>query len=997
VKRKDMQDRNIFNIPADHPFFPNFIKGLFDRFGNDPQHFADMIIVLPTRRACRSLREHFYAFVENKSIILPKMMPLGDLTGPEILSFLDQHDQSFSFEDFEAQIAMPSLKRQLILTRLLLQASEKIPSLWHAFHLATDLSTLLDQAYAEEQDFKGLKDLVPENYAAHWQEVLKFLEIITETWPEILKEEDSCDQADLRNRQFRIIEKFWNQTPPQKNIIFAGVNLALPAAADMVKAALQSASVYLVLSGLDTKMDESSWGQIEATHPQYLLKVLCERYRLEPQHIQNWCDLNQELSRANLVSEIFRPAQETPHWQHLKSKPGLIQNFSQSLEKITYIEADHQDEEAKIIALILRSFLEGYQKGHAAFVTLDRSLSKRVTQNLKRWEIEIDDSAGTMLSMTSSGVFLNLILDYLFSKDDPVKFISLLKHPLAKLGMSEDKKHALIYQLEVKYLRDKSYQGDLFKLKDIFVEEGEDDLVRLIDQILSAFYDVMDLADCETSSLALYLDRHLEAALKLSKNEQGDYCLWEQGESEEIANFFASVKAQADSYGVLSFHDYMTLVQELCAQEPIRAKYGMTERISILGPMESRLQKFDLVIMGGLNEGSWPPDVSGDPWMSRQMRAEFGLSPLEQRIGISAHDFAQLFASNEVYLTRAQKVGGSPAVASRWLERFEAILLATNLDQKWREDASKWQNWAKALHHADQTDLLAPPAPKPPISKRPRRLSVTEIEKWRRNPYQIYARHILKLKPIEPFAVINDHREKGTIFHDIFEQFIKAHPLSLPKNAEQILLEAGKKSFGELLLNPRIQTFWWGRFEKLADWFLVEQSQRLQAGIKVLGVEPKGSLILVTEAGNFELVARADRIDLLANQSYEIIDYKTGSPPPKKDVASGYAPQLLLEAIMVEKNAFQDIPSKEVTQISYWHLKGEDASIISLSEKDQLDDLKENVLQGLMDLIQKYEYEDTPYLAYPNFMVAPRYDDYRHLARVDEWYLNQNKRENMDA
>ena len=992
-----MQDRNIFNIPADQPFFPNFIKGLFDRFGNDPQHFADMIIVLPTRRACRSLREHFYEYVKNKSIILPKMMPLGDLTGSEILSFLDQDDQSFSFEDFEAQMAMPSLKRQLILTRLLLQASDQIPSLKHAFHLSIDLSVLLDQIYAEEQDFKDLKDLVPENYAAHWQITLAFLQIITKAWPQILEEQESCDQADLRNRQFRIIEKMWDKAPPQKNIIFAGVNLALPAAADMVKAALKSSTVHLVLSGLDTKMDQSSWDQIEATHPQYLLKILCERYRLEHQHIENWCNEDEPLSRLALVSEIFRPAIETPQWQHLNSKPDLIESFTHSLEDITYIEADHQDEEAKIIALILRSFLEENHKGQAALVTLDRSLSKRVTQNLKRWDIEIDDSAGNMLNVTSSGVFLNLILDYLFSKDDPVKLIALLKHPLAQLGISKDKKHALLYRLEVKYLRDQSFQGDLFKLKDILSEDGEGDLVALIDQILSAFYDLMDLASKETSSLALYLDRHLSAAIKLSQNEQGDFTLWEQEESEEIANFFTSVETQANSFGALNFHDYMTLIQELLAIEPIRVKYGMTERISILGPMESRLQKFDLVIMGGLNEGSWPPDVSGDPWMSRQMRAEFGLSPLEQRIGISAHDFAQLFASKEVYLTRAQKVGGSPAVASRWLERFEAILLATDLDQKWREEAPTWRAWAKALHHAEQTDMLAPPAPKPPISKRPRRLSVTEIEKWRRNPYQIYARHILKLKPIEPFAVINDHREKGTIFHDIFEQFIKAYPAALPQNAGQLLLEAGKSSFGELLLNPRIQTFWWGRFEKIADWFLKTQFERLAQGIKVQAVEAKGSLILKTERGNFELVARADRIDLLPYENYEVIDYKTGAPPPKIDMVSGFAPQLLLEAIMLEKDAFEGIPAKEVTQMSYWHLKGEDASIVSLSEKDHLEELKENILQGLMDLIQKYEYVDTPYLAYPNFMVAPRYDDYRHLARVDEWYLNQNKQEKVDA
>ena len=62
-----------------------------------------------------------------------------------------------------------------------------------------------------------------------------------------------------------------------------------------------------------------------------------------------------------------------------------------------------------------------------------------------------------------------------------------------------------------------------------------------------------------------------------------------------------------------------------------------------------------------------------DPWLSRPMRHELGLDLPERRIGLSAHDFAQLLGADEVILTHAAKVGGAPAVASRFLHRLEAV------------------------------------------------------------------------------------------------------------------------------------------------------------------------------------------------------------------------------------------------------------------------------------------------------------------------------------
>ena len=93
----------------------------------------------------------------------------------------------------------------------------------------------------------------------------------------------------------------------------------------------------------------------------------------------------------------------------------------------------------------------------------------------------------------------------------------------------------------------------------------------------------------------------------------------------------------------------------------------------IFGPLEARLVSVDRVVLGGLVEGVWPPETRSDPWLSRPMRLELGLDLPERRVGLSAHDFAQLLGSPEVILTRAAKLGGAPTVASRFTQRLAAV------------------------------------------------------------------------------------------------------------------------------------------------------------------------------------------------------------------------------------------------------------------------------------------------------------------------------------
>ncbi len=123
------------------------------------------------------------------------------------------------------------------------------------------------------------------------------------------------------------------------------------------------------------------------------------------------------------------------------------------------------------------------------------------------------------------------------------------------------------------------------------------------------------------------------------------------------------------------------------------------------------------------------------------MRSAIGLASPEEAVGQAAHDFvAAACAAPAVVLSCPRRRDGAPAVPARWLTRLDAFLDGHGLTLPEHPAAA----WAAALDQpADGPRPVAPPRPCPPVALRPRRLSVTEIETWLRDPYAIHARHIL--------------------------------------------------------------------------------------------------------------------------------------------------------------------------------------------------------------------------------------------------------------
>jgi ATP-dependent helicase/nuclease subunit B len=276
------------------------------------------------------------------------------------------------------------------------------------------------------------------------------------------------------------------------------------------------------------------------------------------------------------------------------------------------------------------------------------------------------------------------------------------------------------------------------------------------------------------------------------------------------------------------------------------------------------------------------------------MRAAVGLAPPERRIGEAAHDFVQALGVPDAVVTRARKQDGQPAVPSRFLARLEAFVGAAAWGRV-RARGDRLLRLARALDERPAAPPLKRPAPRPDPTLFPRSLSVTEIETLIRDPYAIFARHVLGLDPLEPIATLPGAASRGTLVHDALARFAASFPTELPHSPEDRLLEIGGNLFGPLAQNhPALHAEWWPRFRRMAGAFALWEQLR-RADLERVHPEASGAWAIPLSDGTvFTLRARADRIEAGRDGSHAIVDFKTGEPPSPSDIFAGFAPQLTL-------------------------------------------------------------------------------------------------------
>lgn len=999
----------VYTLSPAGNFLLSLARTLSDAFP-DPEALAGVTVLLPTRRAGRALGEAFGAIQAERGIpaaILPLIRPLGDV---------DADEPPFEPGEF-AELALPAISparrrfelASLILARETASGREMAPD--GGLVMADALAGLLDEFASEGvEDLSGLDEAMRAALPIGRQEAALFVDIVLDAWPRHLASLGLVDPARRRSGLLTALADRWRETPPAGPVIAAGSTGSIPAAAELLACVAGLEKGAVVLPGLAGFMDDASWAAIDDGHPQRAMKALLERIGISRKAVKDWPVSSREYwpgraaeARTRLITEALRPADETADWLDRLKRLGEDWKgdiMKEGLNGLGVIEARTPASEARAIALALRHALE--TEGRTAMVvTPDRALARRITTEMARFDVQLDDSAGEALSDTAPGNFLMRVLEAAADPGSALALSALWASPLFTLGRQRPALMRLLNALEAKRLRGRRPGNSFDDVRALLTGDDPAEWRVLLDAMEQGLEPLLSLTGEQTAhSWAMALVRAGEA-LAASDVRPGEERLWAGEAGEQAASLMREFLEDAGALPPLSLRAFARIFLETARQRRVRPRSGTHPRLALLGPLEARLLHADLVILAGLNEGVWPQSIPADPFLSRGMRVAAGLPSPERRLGLSAHDFAELAATSEVLLTRSTQDDDAPTIASRWLWRLQTLAAGELGEDKAGAALTPDTDYAALAEVLDQPLRLLPPAPQPaptpPVEARKREMPVTGVETWIRDPYAVYARRILGLKVLDPLDREPGGKERGDAWHKALEDWTLelGSAARLPDDAANRLVALGEAAllaagFTQADLGSELP-----RFAHAARWVAEWEAERRTKGIFPVpgAIETQGHIDLNAPAGPFRLTAKPDRIDR-SEEGYHILDFKTGRVPTSAEVLAGFSPQLTLQGAILQGGGFSALPPGQIAGFTYVGVKGtktagEVREITEKSTKDtpgrSADELAQAALEAVTRYIAKFDDPSTAYHSQPRRQYVNQYGDYDHLARRKEW------------
>jgi ATP-dependent helicase/nuclease subunit B len=977
-----------FNIPAHRPFARDLALGLHEALSPlGPEALSQATVLTPTRRGARALADAFVSAAGGRAVLPPQMRPLGDL---------EEGEPPFEPGDLALDLpaAIDPLRRRFELTRLVAGHADLLPgrelTASSALELADALGGFLDSLQIEEVEAgERLADLVEADLAEHWRVSRDFLETALREWPVRLAELGVVDVSERRVRLLRRLAEAWTAHPPQGVLVAAGSTGTAPATADLLRVIAEAPQGCVVLPGLDESLAETAWLQVGEQHPQGAMRRLLHRAGVERGEVETWPASHgfqaQGRWRRRVINEALRPAEATADWLHainqlrLEADAEHVDPIAEGLKGLSLVSARSEEEAATVAALLLREALETPDRT-AALVAPDQALARRVAAKLARWGVIPDSSAGEALAGCRCGALAGLVARAAVDPLDPVTFLGLLKHPYTRLALDPgDLAHARD-TLERHGLRGPR-PGSWEKLRAKLAEHAE--ALALADR-LRAVLDLLGRDEAVSPAAAAHAAAAAMEALATGVDGRTDE-LWSGPGGESMSRLLAALIQDGADLPPATPRGFADLLGRLMEGETVRTGGATHPRLRILGAIEARLVRADRLVVAGLEEGVWPRGAPLDPFLSRPMRRRLGLPPPERRVGLAAHDFAQAACAPEVILLHSERREGGPSVKSRWLWRLETLARGAGVEIPGRPEAL---DWARRLDAPSEYAPAKRPAPVPPVEDRPIELAVTRVEALTRDPYGVWARDILRFRPLDRPDEPVEARARGTAIHAAFERFALDHPRELPADAAAIF-EGFYLEELETAGMPRESLARETALAREAAAWVAELEARRRADGRAIHVEMTGRLPLEIAGRTFTVTAKADRIEATPDGFGHILDYKTGKAPSQKVVDAGFSPQLTLTAAILAHGGFADIGRLEPGELTYLEVTGRKPAgkeEVRASAGEESHDAAERALEGLRALVARFYEPDRPYVSRtaPQF-VRDRHGDYDHLARVFEW------------
>lgn len=986
----DRRRPSIYNIAAHGGFADALAQGLIDRFAKNAFGLARGLVILPNNRARSALQEAFVRLSED-GLLLPQMAVIGDLELDESIGVaLDSGELAL-----DIPTAVDSMDRLLTLAQMIqkeIGLRDDTILAKDALRLAREFASTLDQLNIEEISLADLKKTEPESLdlSSHWQDSYRFFLIIAEKWQEQLTQWERVDQAVRRNMLFDHIAKSWKETPPDHFVVAAGVTTSAPAIARFLETIVFLPAGLVVLPDLDLIMPDEEWDLLgpfepdpesgyvpraQETHPQYHMKLLLDRMSIARGEILRWPRTGEAgavAQRSRALSHAFAIPKLTVRWQNLESS-------ERSLAGVQTVEARNSAEEAQMIALLAREALED-PKQRVAIVTPDRSLATRISAHLKRWDIQVDDTAGQALAKLPEGIFFLNLLAAVANGFPPAEFLALLKHPLVQRGEGRLAWLDQVRKLDL-LLRGPRPAPGLAGI-DALLKGDNRRTKKLREAITPWWQSIRVMFEPMEKLFAPPLDwAHLLEQLRLLAETLTDGAIWTGPAGRELAELIAKLQVRAEMGPIrIAANELAGYFEIMLSEISVRPAYGGHPRIALYGLLEARLQQSDFVICCGLNEGSWPQAITPDPWLAPMIRKSLGLPAQERQIGLSAHDLVGAMGAKKVILSRAVRDDSGPAIASRFLLRLKGMC-GDNLKE--HPEVRAWM--ASIDEPTTISEAYVRPAPLPSAEQRHIPISVTQVDRLIADPYAFYANKIMGFASLDMIDADPSAAWRGTIIHDILDQWAKQDnyaPGALRERADTFLHDP--------TLHPLMRSLWAPRLIEGLEWIAETVTLNRNAGREPVASEIYGKV----EIAGVELSGIADRIDRMTDGGLAVVDYKTGGAPTNKAVVEGYNLQLGLLAAIAELGGFPDIAG-EATGFEYWSLAktagSDNFGYVRSPTKGRGDNvvpadaMVDHAVARFNKAVDQYILGSEPMTAKLHPEYAP-YADFDQLMRIEEWY-----------
>ena len=963
----------IFGISPGVNFPRELANGILSRFASsEPEVLANLQVIVNSTRMRHRLTEEL---IELGAMLHPRILTLAEVS--QLIPNSYKPNPSFSLvHKFEL----------MALVQKLVEAQPDIAAQSSIYALTKSLSDLIDEMQGESVPVEKILNLDISDLSGHWKRSQLFLNIIKKYLEN--RQTDPDKEAWLRNIILSL-KSFWAENPPKNPILIAGSSGSRATTRQLIQAIIKLPNGAVVLPGFDFTLPSELWGQKEhigvpEDHPQYRNLKTFFALGLPQEKLKKWyLKETSNIPLQNLIGLSLRPAPVTDCWLSEGPKLGDV---SEITKKMALVEADSIRDESLAIAFRMVSAIK--EEKSLILVSPNRKLTRMVSAYLSTWDIVPDDSAGVPLQLTPSGRFLRLVISLFTGPVTATKFFALLKHPLTHSCEDFRTDHLEFVQSLELFFR--TADVSIFSTENIsiWLKEAKNPYAA---KWANWICDILNKCKFQGSpNFEKILDKHIGIANALAsgpgQNENNNSGgLWKQNNGRHCLKIIEKIKEASPTASSITASRYADVFNSILAEEHVPEINPTHPNLMIWGTLEARAHNAEVLILAGMNEGSWPAPAVIDPWLNRKMRKEAGLLSPERRIGLSAHDYQQSVCSPNVLITRSTKDNEAETVPSRWLNRLLNLLggLSENSGPKAVEEmrgrGTKWLDWANETKEVSLKKPAKRPSPKPPKDTRPKRLSVTEIKTLIRDPYAIYAKHILKLKPLRPLHESADPLLRGIIIHKIFEQFVENWQQDFSElDQKNLLLDLTRKQLAEKVASPTAQLFWFSRVEKIADWFVSEEENRRNL-CKPIALEKKGKIVIPSLG--FDLTAQVDRVDINQNGEAVIYDYKTGAVP-NKNVQLHFDKQLFLLSLIVENGGFSDIAPLSVANASFIDLSNKKA-VLAPFDQESL----ETHRRKFHLLIERYLNPDQGFTARRAMFRIEDNSDYDGISRFGEWSI----------